>query len=213
MVQPANSTTTRDLLERVRGKEADALGTLFARYRERLRKMVRLRLDRRLRARFDSSSVLELVRQDVARRVGEYLAKPSTSFFLWLRMLTGRRIQELHFQHLGTQALGAGQELCLYRGTLPTVNSLSLAAQLMGERVANQTAARAEQVLRLEQALNTMDALDREILTLCHFEELDTEESATVLEIDREMATKHYLRALKRLGEILKSIPGFGDAG
>lgn len=207
MVTACNSSQTNRLLQRPVDRDPQVLAELFARHSERLRRMVRLRLDRRLRARFNSSSVLQQVFLDVTRRVSEYLTDPSRPFFLWLRQVAGQRIAELHRQHLGD----AAGELTLFRGALPAVHSASLAAQLMGERAANPTAMRADMMLRLQDALNGMDALDREVLALCHFEELTEDETAAVLGIDRDAATAHYLRALRRLKEILNGIPGFFD--
>jgi hypothetical protein len=120
MATTCNSSGTNRLLQRLRDDDQQTLSELFARHRERLRKMVRLRLDRRLRARFSSSAVLADVERDVARRIGEYRADPSLPFFLWLRLLVGERIQQLHRQGLG-QVWDAGQELSLYRGALPEI--------------------------------------------------------------------------------------------
>jgi RNA polymerase sigma-70 factor (ECF subfamily) len=58
-----------------------------------------------------------------------------------------------------------------------------------------------------------MDPLDREVLALCHFEELREEEMAVVLGLDPETASEHYIRALDRLTEILGAIPGFFEEG
>ena len=89
-------------------------------------------------------------------------------------------------------------------------NSVSLAAQLLGHMTdASQAATRAQLQVRLQDALNGMDPLDREVLALCHFEELSNDEAALVLGMDRAMAGLRYVRALKRLKEILSSMPGF----
>ena len=61
----------------------------------------------------------------------------------------------------------------------------------------------------LQEALNTMDSMDREVLALRHFEHLDNGEAAEVLEISPSGASSRYLRALKRLRQILDNIPGF----
>jgi RNA polymerase sigma-70 factor (ECF subfamily) len=196
-----------DLVALARAGDDQALDALFARHRERLRKMVRLRLDRRLRDRFSSSAVLQQVQQE-ARRCPE--CPSSTSVFLWLRGLTGQVIQALHHQHLAALGWDGGQEVSLYHGALPEANSLSLAAQMLGHvPSATQTALRAEMQLRLQNALNTMDPLDREVLTLCHFEELTAQEAASVLGIDQATACLRHLKAVKRLKGILNSIPGF----
>jgi len=76
MVSTCNSSQTNRLLQRVSSHDGQALEDLFVRHRERLRKMVRLRLDRRLRGHFTSSKVLEVMYRDARKRIGEYLANP-----------------------------------------------------------------------------------------------------------------------------------------
>src|ERR1700730_3777373 len=98
MLTKNNSSQTNRLLQRVSNREGQALDELFGRHRERLRKMIRLRLHRRVRSRFNSSMVLAEIEQEAGRRIDEYLQNPSQSLFLWMRHLTGRHIQALHRQ-------------------------------------------------------------------------------------------------------------------
>src|SRR5262245_42598401 len=135
MVAAPNSSGTRKLLQRAgRGEDVPAVGELFSRYRERLRKMVRVRLDWRLRGKISSTSVLGDVHRELCRRIGEYDdGTAGVSFFLWLRELTGGRIAQIHRQQFGERPETA-PEIRLYRGSLPEVTAGSMAAQLMGDR-------------------------------------------------------------------------------
>jgi RNA polymerase sigma-70 factor, ECF subfamily len=206
------STTSDDLVRRAGAGDQDALAQVFALYRDRLRQMVRLRLDRRLQGRLDPSDVLQEAYLDCARRLPEYSGEKGMPFYLWLRFLTGQRLIDLHRQHLGTQMRDAGQEVSLYRGALPQASSVSLAAQLLGRLTsASRAAVRAETQIRVQEALNTMDPMDREVLTLRHFEQLTNEETAAVLGLRKSAASNRYIRALKRLKEILAGLPGFAD--
>jgi RNA polymerase sigma-70 factor (ECF subfamily) len=198
------------LLRRLRAGDAGAAAELFQQYRGRLRRMVRLRLDRRLQGRVDPSDVLQEAYLDLARRVPEYVADPRLPFFLWLRLLTGQRLLMVHRRHLGAQMRDAGQEVSLYRGPLPQASSASLAAHLLGRLTTpSQAAVRAEMQLRLQEALNQMDPLDREVLALRHFEELSNGETAAVLGLQKAAASNRYVRALRRLKEVLSAMPGF----
>jgi RNA polymerase sigma-70 factor (ECF subfamily) len=203
-------TTTDDLLRRAQAGDQAALGALFAHYRDRLRKMIRLRLDRRAYGRLDPSDVLQEAYLDVARRIPEYAAAPTVSFYLWLRALTGQRLIDLHRQHLGAQMRDAGREVSLYRGALPQASSASLAQQMLaGLTSPTQAAVRAEMQVLLQEALNSMDPLDREVVVLRHFEELNNVETAQVLGIETSAASKRYMRAIRRLKAILDRVPGF----
>ena len=207
-----SGTTTDDLLRRAKGGETAALGTLFAHYRDRLRHMIRLRLDRRLVGRFDASDVLQEAYLDVARRFPEYATNPAVPFFLWLRFLTGQRLVDLHRQHLGAKMRNAGLEVSLYRGDFPRASSASLAELLLGRlTTASRAAIRAETQLRVQEALSAMDPVDREVLVLRHFEMLSNEETAQVLGLKPSAASNRHLRALKRLKGILAQVPGSGD--
>jgi RNA polymerase sigma-70 factor (ECF subfamily) len=195
-----------------RGDEA-ALLEFFARYRERLKRMVKLRLDRRLQGRIDPSDVIQEASIDVVRRGREYLANPAMPAFLWLRWITGQRLMILHRRHLGSKVRDVGLEVSLHHGALPQASSVSLAAMLLGRLTSPTRAAlRAELQLRLQEVLNAMDPIDREILTLRHFEELNNNETAQVLGISKTAASNRYIRALKRLKDALAGMPGFfGD--
>jgi RNA polymerase sigma-70 factor, ECF subfamily len=203
-------TTSDDLLRRAKSGDEAALGTLFAHYRERLRRMVRLRLDRRVYGRLDPSDILQDAYLDVARRFPEFAAAPTVSFYLWVRALTGQRLIDLHRQHLGAQMRDAGREVSLYRGALPQASSASLAQQLLaGLTSPTQAAIRAEMQIQLQEALNSMDAIDREVVVLRHFEELNNAETAQILGIESSAASKRYIRAIRRLKAILDRVPGF----
>jgi RNA polymerase sigma-70 factor (ECF subfamily) len=174
-----------------------------------LRRMVRLRLDRRLQGRVDPSDVLQDAQLEILGRAAGYAADPRLPPFLWLRLITGQRLMALHRRHLGTQMRNAGQEIALHRGPMPQATSASLAEMLLGRLTSpTQAARRAEVRVLLQEALNAMDPLDREVLTLRHFEELSNAEVAQVLGLSKTAASNRYIRALERLRETLAGIPG-----
>jgi RNA polymerase sigma-70 factor (ECF subfamily) len=208
----ANPSNPDDLIRRATSGDQEALAQVFALHRDRLRQMVRLRLDRRLQGRLDPSDVLQEAYLDFSRRLPDYARNPAMPFYLWLRFLTGQRLIDLHRQHLGAQMRDVGQEVSLYRGALPQASSASLAAQLLGRLTsASRAAIRAETQIRVQEALNRMDPIDREVLALRHFEMLSNEETATVLGIRKSAASNRYVRALQRLKEILSALPGFSE--
>src|SRR5262249_25993186 len=204
-----DATSPEELLRRAGAGDPQALPALFAHYRERLWRMVNLRLDRRLQGRLDPEDVLQEAYLVFAARFAEYARNPTLPFFLWLRSLTGQKLIDLHRQHLGAKMRDAGQEVSLYRGALPQASSVSLANQLLGRLTsASQAAIRAETQLRVQEALNSMDPIDREVLTLRHFEGLTNEETAQVLGLKKAAASNRHIRALKRLKDLLAGVPG-----
>ena len=203
------ASETAGLLRRAAQGDQAAWGALLVRSRDRLRRMVALRLDRRLQGRVDPSDIIQEACIDASARLAEYARQPDMPFFLWLRFLTGQRLLRVHRQHLGAEMRDVAREVSLYRGALPAATSAALAAQLLGRDTRpSEAAVRAERSIRLQEALNSMDPLDREVLALRHFEQLSNAEAARVLGLQEPAAAKRYVRALKRLRLILDARPG-----
>jgi RNA polymerase sigma-70 factor (ECF subfamily) len=205
-----------DLQGRAAAGDARALAELFQSHRGRLERMVQLRMDRRLQGRLDPADVVQEAYLDVARRFPEYCASRPLPFYLWLRLLTGQRLTDLHRHHLGAKMRDAGREVSLYRGGLPRASSASMAELLLGSlTTASRAAVRAETRRRVQEALNNMDPTDREVLVLRHFEMLSNEEAAGVLGLKPSAASNRHLRALKRLKAILAEVPSlaYGSSG
>src|SRR5215831_18403518 len=127
-----NSSQTDRLLQAAAQGDNQKWGALLTQHRERLRRMIALRLDRRLQGRIDASDVIQEAFLEASARLPEYLQQPSMPFFLWLRFLTGQKLLELPRHYLGAQLRDAGREVSLYRGPLPETSSAALAAQLLG---------------------------------------------------------------------------------
>jgi RNA polymerase sigma-70 factor (ECF subfamily) len=208
------SNDTEDLLRRATAGDEAALAALWERHRARLRQMIRLRLDRRLQGRVDPSDVLQDAYLDLAVRLPDYARDRPMPTYLWMRLVTGQRLAQVHRQHLGAAMRDAGREVSLYRCALPQASSASLAAQLLGRfTTASQAAIRAERQLQLQEILNGIDPMDREILALRHFEQLSNGEAAQVLGLSKTAANNRYIRALGRLRDLLGRVPGFFDQG
>jgi RNA polymerase sigma-70 factor, ECF subfamily len=207
--QEPSQDRSDSLTRRLREGDPEAAGELFVLWRDRLKRMVRLRLDRRLQGRLDASDVLQEAFLDVQKKAATFADKSDMPAYLWLRLVTAERLLILHRHHLGTRMRDASQEVSLCRGGPPTASTHSLANLLLGRLTSpTQAAVRTERQFRLQEALNGMDPVDREVLALRHFEELSNTEVAAVLSLTKTAASNRYIRAVKRLKEILSSLPG-----
>jgi RNA polymerase sigma-70 factor (ECF subfamily) len=199
----------QSLLHQAEKGDQQAVGRLFEHFRPRLKRMVRLRMDRRLKGRVDPSDVLQEAFLEVYQRFAKYAVESSVPLFLWLRLVTGQKLTDLHRFHLGAQMRTAEREISLHHGPMPQASTASLAAHLLGRLTsASDAAIRAETKLRVEEAINGMEPIDREVIALRHFEHLTNEETAQVLGISCNAASNRYMRAVKRLKELLRAIPG-----
>lgn len=212
MVETMENSEAKRLVEQAADGDEQAWERLMTDHRSRLRRMVALRLDRRLQGRVDASDVIQEACIDAARRLTEYAKAPTMPFYLWLRFLAGQRLLEQHRRHLGAQTRDAGREISLYRGAFPETTTADLAAHFLGKlSTPSQAAIRIEQKIRLQEALNSLEPIDREILALRHFEQLSNGETAEVLSLDKSTASKRYARALVRLKDVLLAMPGGGQ--
>jgi RNA polymerase sigma-70 factor (ECF subfamily) len=199
------------LLQQAAGGDSTSWAALLDRYRDHLRRMVAFRLDGRLRGRVDPSDVIQDINLEAWQHLGDYVKRPGTPFVLWLRGIAANKLYELHRHHLGARKRDARREVALDAGARPDATSAALAAQLLGHLTRpSEAAIHAERKVRLQLALGAMDPLDREVLALRHFEHLSPAEVAQVLGIKEKAAAMRYVRALRRLKEILSSL---GDSG
>jgi len=197
------SHETKCIEELAAGGET-ALARLLAEYESRLRKMIEFRLDDRLWGRLDTADVLQEVYMAAARRLGDYLRDPAVPVFVWLRTMTQQVLADLHRRHLGAQKRDAGRDMPLHRRVGASSASISIAARLAASWTSpSQAAVRADTRRQLYDALEKMDPVDREVLALRHFEDLSNGEVAQILGLQKAAASNRYIRALKRLKEIL----------
>ena len=118
-------------MQRASTGDQDALAEVFSRYRERLRRMVRLRIDRRLQGRVDASDVFRK-RISISRAACPTTPRdPKMPFYLWLRFLTGQLLSTCIGSTWG-QRCATLHRRCRCTRPLPQASSVSLAAQLRG---------------------------------------------------------------------------------
>lgn len=205
-----SESDSQDKVFLVRLKEGDeqALARAFSHHRERLWQMVRFRLDPRLAGRVDADDVLQEAYLDAAKRLQHFEDHGASSVFLWLRMIVGQTLVDIHRRHFGTKMRTVRREVPIHNFYGGQATSVSIASQLLGRITSPSHAAmRAELSDQLEAALAEMDPIDQEVLALRHFEELTNSEVAEVLGIQQKAASIRYVRALKRLKDVLARVP------
>ena len=78
----SNAGDCSEMLHRAGQGDAQALGMLFDQHRDRLYRMVQVRIDHRLQGRLDPSDVLQEAYLEFARSLGHYVKEPTLPFYL-----------------------------------------------------------------------------------------------------------------------------------
>ncbi|MGE3175644.1 MAG: sigma-70 family RNA polymerase sigma factor [Planctomycetota bacterium] len=184
------------LLARLRAGDDSAFGPLFEAQRDRLRRMIQFRLDPRLVGRVDPEDVVQEVFLDAQKRLYAF-REDAQSLPFWLRLVAQQTLIDLHRRHLGALKRNAARERVF-------AHSHGLSGFLAGSLTSpSQAAMRDELRQQLHAALEAMDEIDREVLTLRHFEDLGNKEVAELLGIGENAASNRYVRALGRLKGLL----------
>ncbi len=200
----ANRLESHDELDRLRRFGEEAVAELFGRYRQKLLRMIALRIDARVLGKVDAEDVLQDAFMEAARRIQDYLDRPSVPFFVWLRQIAGQVLIDTHRRYLGAKMRDVNLEVTLHRaGSAGTSSAFWVAHLADSLTTPSQFAVREEMVSELRAALGELDEIDREVLVLRHLEELSNNEVAEVLGLDKYAASKRYLRALKRLRRVM----------
>ncbi|MBL8863054.1 MAG: sigma-70 family RNA polymerase sigma factor [Planctomycetes bacterium] len=194
------------LIERASGGDAAARDELFRAHLPRLTRMVELRLDPSLRRRLDPADVVQDAWLEASRRFAEWRAQTALPFHVWLRLLTGQALLTVHRRHLGAHKRDALRERHLASGG-PGVSATNVAEWFAASATSpSQAVLRSEVRARVLTALEELEELDREILSLRHFEGLTNEEAAAELAIEPAAASKRFVRALVRLRPALSAL-------
>lgn len=200
---PAAEQTQTLLANAKQGDEA-AVGALLERHRESLRRLVRLRLDRRLAARVDASDVVQDVLLEASGRLADYLRDPAMPFHLWLRSMARDRIIDMHRRHRAAEKRSVEKERPLH-AHFGDRSSIELAGVLKDPELTPAAATlKKELEARFLAALDELSEDDRDILLMRHFEGLGNGEAAEALGLSPAAAGMRHLRALRRLREILE---------
>jgi len=201
---------TRELLEcRDPGKRQDLLARKFTAHRERLRSLLQSRLHDRLRSVLDPSDVLQEAFVEVSQRLDQYLKDPRLPLYPWFRTITGQKLWDLQGFHLEVQKRDARRTVSIDGHVMPEVSSAALVSRLATPGpTPSDLAIRHEAQERLREAIDHMDALDREILALRLYESLSSVEAAEILGIGVPAARKRFLRAMRHLKGITAKFSG-----
>jgi RNA polymerase sigma-70 factor (ECF subfamily) len=199
-----DTSNTQELLTQAKAGDADAVEQLLTKHREAVRRMIDLRLDPAIVQRLDASDVVQEVLIEANRRLQDYLKAPAMPFHLWLRHIAKDHLIDAHRRHHLAQKRGVNREQPIHRPAWADRSSLDLAAQLLDQDLTPASAAIQEELQRrLREAIEQLDDDDREVILMRHYEMLANQEVAESLGLTEAAASMRYLRAVRKLRDLL----------
>lgn len=200
MTSPSDPDTSA-LLNRSAAGDTDARDRLLHRHRDRLRRMVAVRLDPRLAARIDPSDVVQEALADADRKLDKYLRDRPLPFYPWLRQIAWERLVHVHRRHVRASRRSVGREEGI---SLSDRSAAELAERLFARgSTPSRKALRDELRARVRAALAALPETDREVLILRNLEQLSVASTADVLGLSEGAVKMRHVRALARLRAVL----------
>jgi RNA polymerase sigma-70 factor, ECF subfamily len=194
---------TESLIDQARQGDGAARLSLLEKYRDYLRRMVAVRLDRRLAPRVDASDVVQETLALASRRMDDYLRDQPLPFLGWLRQLAAESIKDTHRRHIGSQRRSVDRES--RDAGLPDDSAVELGQRLMARDTSpSNRMIRQEPRDQVKTALAEMAPRDREILVMRYLEHLDGGDIAEALGISEGAVKLRLLRALQRMRGLLR---------
>lgn len=196
-----DSLTPQDvgLIESLKDGGEVAQVQFFDSQRENLKRLARFRVDRRLARRIDESDIIQDAFIEYRKRVPKYVESPEIPPEIWLRGLVRQVVLRKNRDNIEAQCRDVRRERNAQASAVVNIDQLSASMSTVSADLQ-----RAELHRKLVSILEDMSALEKEILTLVHFEDRTVREASIELEISLEAAKKRYRRALSRLREVYK---------
>jgi RNA polymerase sigma-70 factor (ECF subfamily) len=199
------SDQTEELLASAKTGDEDAINRLLEKHRVAVRRLVELRLDRKVQRRVDVSDVVQDVMIEASGRLDKYLDDPVMAFHLWLRQIAWDRIIDTYRRHRVSAKRNMDREQPMTAAVGPDQSTLDFAVQLHDPGITPAAAATQKEIAsRVESGIELLGDQDREIIIMRHYEHLSNQEIAQVLGLNAPAASMRYLRAVRRLKELLE---------
>ena len=211
-IWPAGDQTDELLIAAQQGDD-QAINRLLEKHRGPVRRLVEMRLDRKVQRRVDVSDVVQEVMAEASGRLEKYLADPAMAFHLWLRQIAWDHIIDTYRRHRVSAKRSMDREQPLAAPSGEDQSSADLAMQLRDPAMTPASMAMQKEISKqVEAAIELLNDQDREMIIMRHYEHLSNMEIAAVMNLNPPAASMRYLRAVRRLRELLDSAGGNGDS-
>lgn len=176
------------------------LAEQWQQYRERLLRLLVMRMPAVLQARLSVEDLLQEAYLACGRRLVYLQSEPEVPVYVKLRRIALQTLVDMERHHLAAQKRDAMKE----RSPEDDAAAADAWAQFADTISSPRThLEKLERQAMARRVLSLLSATDREILELRHFEEMSNNECAAALGIEPKNASIRYVRALKRFQELV----------
>ena len=176
------------------------LAELWLEYRERLHRLLVLRMPPILQRRLSVDDLLQETYLACGRRVDFLKAEPEVPMYVKLRLIALQTLTDVERHHLAAAKRDAMKEMSPEDDVAVADAWAHFADTISSPRTHLE---RLERQAMARRVLSQLSEHDREILELRHFEDMGNAECAAVLGIEQKAASIRYVRALKRFRELV----------
>jgi RNA polymerase sigma-70 factor (ECF subfamily) len=185
------------LLDRARLGDEQALGDLLVVYRNYLRLLARMEIDKRLQRKLDASDVVQDALLRAHKAFSRFRGESEAELLVWLRRILASCLTDVARHYCGTnrRKLTLERELELELDQASQVLNLGL----VDHSTPSAVTARREREVQLANALAELPAPYREAIVLRHLEGLSFGEIALRMGRSTDSVKKLWIRGLTRL--------------
>jgi RNA polymerase sigma-70 factor (ECF subfamily) len=198
-----------DLLARARGGDEQALSRLFELCRHYVALLARTQVEGRLRAKIDSSDLVQDTLLEAYRGFGHFQGTTEAEWLAWLRRILAHNAADFVRRYRQTDKRQVGREVHLGRPPDASSGAPALDPSDDGESPS-------QQLLRKERELLLADAIARlapdhqEVILLRNLQRLPFEEVARRMGRSRPAVQMLWMRAIRKLQDSLPGEDGDG---
>ncbi len=196
------SSATVHLLARFKEGDREALNRLYERYFDRLHAVVRLRTGPKLRTKMESLDIVQDAFLASLRGLDRFSYRGEGDFFHWICRVAENRIRD-QAEHFAAGKRDISRERPLEVQRASTQSFFGPISELATSTSPATKVARAEDIQRLEQAVDALPEEQREALLLVRYEQLSLAEAAGIMKKTGDAVRMLVARAIVALSRSL----------
>lgn len=203
MNQHQQTPLTR-LLDRARNGDEDARNLLFEKCRNYLNFVARAQVEGSLRAKVDASDIVQQTMLEAHQAFEQFQGESEHEWMAWLRKILTNNATDFVRHFKGTQKRRATLERPIAMGSEDSLRFFAREPSDPGQ-TPSQLVIQKENEIELADAISQLSPDHQEVIMLRNLQRLPFDEVAERMNRTRPAAQMLWMRAIKRLQQILKA--------